>query len=91
MNLAFVTRPLSAPEDQIASAMAFFDSRREPFIVRIREVLTARAEAACERLGMPYSDTVPGMASTSMSVPAPPPGLDIRLVDGGWPSMTSVP
>ena len=83
MNLAFVTRPLSAPEDQIASAMAFFDSRREPFIVRIREGLDRASEAACERLGMPYSDTVPGMASTSMSVPAPPAGLDIRLVDSG--------
>ncbi len=83
MNLAFVTRPLSAPEDQIASAMAFFDSRREPFIVRIREGLDRASEAACERLGMPYSDTVPGMASTSMSVPAPPAGLDIRLVESG--------
>jgi ribosomal protein S18 acetylase RimI-like enzyme len=81
LNLAFVTRPLAVPEDQIASAMAFFDSRREPFVVRIREGLDPASEAACERLGMPYSDTVPGMASANMTAPAPPAGLAIRPVE----------
>jgi len=79
LNIAFVTRPLPAPEDQITAAARFFDSRGEPFIIRIREGLDPAAEAACGRLGFPYSDTVPGMASTSLAGP-PPEGLEVRRV-----------
>src|SRR5690606_7770181 len=81
LNLAFVTRPFAVPEDEIASAMALFDSRREPFVVRARGALDPASEAACERLGMPYSDPVPGMASANMTAPAPPAGLAIRPVE----------
>lgn len=80
LNIAFVTRQLPAPEDQVVAAARFFDARGEPFIIRIREGLDPAAEAACERLGFPYSDTVPGMASTNMAAPPLPRGLEIRPV-----------
>ncbi len=77
LNIAFVTRPLPNPEDQVAAAMRYFDARGEPFLVRIREGLDAASEAACDRLGLPYSDTIPGMATASLAAPAPPAGLEI--------------
>jgi GNAT superfamily N-acetyltransferase len=80
LNIVFVTRPLAAPEDQLGAAMRFFDSRGEPFIVRIREGLDRGSEAACDALGMPYSDTVPGMVSTNLLSPAAPDGLDVQVV-----------
>ncbi len=80
LNIAFVTRPLRAPEDQLIAAARFFESRGEPFIIRIREGLDLPAEAACERLGFPYRDTVPGMASTYLAAPPLPDGFEVRPV-----------
>lgn len=81
LNILFVTRPLSHPRDQISESAQAFDSRNLPFVVRIRERFDAGAEAACETLGMPYSDTVPGMASHQMTAPAAPAVLEIRIVE----------
>ena len=78
-NNAFVTRPLRDPDAQIAGAIDFFDGAEVPFCVRIREGLDPAAERACERLGLPYSDTVPGMALADLaSIPPPMEGLQVR-------------
>lgn len=61
-NNAFVTRPLAQPAKLLREAIDYYDGARLPFVVRIREGLDLRAERACEELGLPYSDTVPGMA-----------------------------
>ena len=80
LNIAFVTRPLPRPREQLAAAMALYGDRGLGFVVRIREGLDPAAESACEALGMPYSDTVPGMVSTTMAAPDPPAGLHIEAV-----------
>lgn len=77
-NQAIVTRPLTDPEAQLRDAAAYFDAAGMPFVVRVRDGLDAAAERACEALGMPYSDTVPGMALRDMRVPAPHEGIQIR-------------
>lgn len=79
LNIAFVTRPLGDPERELTAAMAFFDELGLPFVVRVREGVDPAAEAAAEALGMPYSDTVPGMALFPVGPPpANPPGLRIE-------------
>jgi hypothetical protein len=68
-NNAFVLSPLDEPRQQIERAAEFFDELRMPFCVRIREGLDPATERVCEDLGLPYSDTVPGMALTDMTLP----------------------
>jgi ribosomal protein S18 acetylase RimI-like enzyme len=79
-NNAIVTRALSAPEKLLREAIEYFDACGTPFVVRIREGLDVGAERACEALGMPYSDTVPGMALAPITAAssAPVAGLEIR-------------
>ena len=60
-NVAFITRPLTNPAKQLAGALAYFDSRGLPFIVRIREGVDPASEAALEGMGVPFRDTVPAM------------------------------
>lgn len=82
LNVAFVTRKLDAPAEALAAAVAFFDDRRQPFIVRVREGVDPDAESAAEALGMLYNDTVPGMTLYPVpKAPALPPGLEIRTVE----------
>lgn len=81
LNVGFVRRPLDDPEAGLARAVAFFDGQRLPFVIRIREGLDAEAERAAERLGLPYTDTVPGMTLHPVPEPPPPPaGLRITRV-----------
>ena len=81
-NNAFVIRPLRDPDASIAEAIDFFDQAEVPFCVRIREGLDPAAERACERLGLPYSDTVPGMALADLSsIPPPMEGLEVRVAE----------
>jgi GNAT superfamily N-acetyltransferase len=80
LNVAFVTRPLADPVKQVRHAMEFFAERGSPFVVRIREGLDPASEAACEHLGMPYADTVPGMASVAMTALPAPAELSIERV-----------
>jgi len=61
-NNVFVMRPLDDARRILSRAIAFFDALEAPFVIRVREGLDPAAEAACEALGLPYSDTVPGMA-----------------------------
>jgi GNAT superfamily N-acetyltransferase len=82
-NVAFVTRPLDDGAGLLREAAAFFDERGVPFVVRIREGLDPAAERACEALGLAYSDTVPGMALTSLVAPPAPPDLEIRTARVG--------
>jgi GNAT superfamily N-acetyltransferase len=82
LNIAFVTRPLAAPERQLRDAVTFFDAHRLPFVVRVRQGLDPAAERAAEALGLPYADTVPGMVLRDVAdaaVPEPPAGLEIRI------------
>lgn len=82
LNVAFVTQALREPRTALAQAVAFFDARRLPFVVRVREGIDMASEEAATDLGMPYSDTVPGMALHPMPVPPPPPrDLEIRTVE----------
>ncbi|MGE3073615.1 MAG: GNAT family N-acetyltransferase [Dehalococcoidia bacterium] len=82
-NLLLVTRPLANPPEQLRKAIEFFDQRGIQFVARIREGLDIASETALEKLGLAYSDIVPGMASTAMDAPAPPPELRIETVSKG--------
>lgn len=80
-NVGFVTRPLADPAAKIREAADFFDERRQPFIMRIREGMDPASERAMEQQGMPYTDTIPGMVLD----PIPPEpdrqtSLEIRRV-----------
>ena len=78
-NPAIVTRPLANPAAQLAEVADYFDARGLPFVVRIREGLDPRAEAAAEALGLPYSDSVPNLALEDPSARGSwYEGLDIR-------------
>jgi ribosomal protein S18 acetylase RimI-like enzyme len=81
LNIAFVTEPLAEPPRSLKEAMDFYDEQRLPFVVRMREGVDPESEEASAALGMPYSDTVPGMALYPVP-PAPEPvqGLDIERV-----------
>lgn len=80
-NQAFVTRPLDDPRRALGDAIAFFDARNLPFAIRVREGVDPAAERACEELGVPYSDTVPGMVLTDLArANRTVDGLEIRTV-----------
>lgn len=82
LNIAFVTRRLDAPGEAIAAAVRYFDERGLPFIIRVRDGVDPDAERAAEEIGLPYSDTVPGM--TLHPISEPPPllaGLEIVTVE----------
>jgi ribosomal protein S18 acetylase RimI-like enzyme len=80
-NIAFVMRPLEAPERSLRAVAAAFDARKQPFIIRIREGLDPATEAAAEALGFEYTDTMPGMVfSPITAAPNAPDGLRIRQV-----------
>jgi ribosomal protein S18 acetylase RimI-like enzyme len=81
LNIAFVMRPLADPRGTLREVVSFYDARRLPFVVRVREGVDLESEAASAALGMPYSDTVPGMALFPVP-PAPEPvqGLNIEQV-----------
>lgn len=79
LNLALVMRQLADPGAAIAEAAAFFDERKLPFIVRVREGVDTAAERACEAHGLPFSDIVPGLVQAPIAEPpAPLARLEIR-------------
>ena len=81
LNQGFVTNPLSAPEDSIRELIDFFDHAGVPFILRVREGVDPDSEQAMAAMGMPYSDTVPGMAMFPIgNAPPLPAGLTIEAV-----------
>lgn len=80
LNILFVTRPLRLPEQQLQRAFAFFAERGADYVVRIRDGLDPRTELALEAMGLPYSDTVPGMASTNLDAPRSPSEMRIATV-----------
>lgn len=83
-NVLFVTGPLAEPESALAEGIAFFDDQDLPFVLRVREGVDPNTERAAERLGLPYSDTVPGMAMYPLAMPpAMPEGLEIERVGPG--------
>lgn len=79
-NIAFITRTLAEPESQIARAVMYFDDAQVPCIVRVREGVDPAAERAADALGLPYSDSVPGMVLPSLAGVPPnnTPGLIIK-------------
>jgi ribosomal protein S18 acetylase RimI-like enzyme len=80
-NQAFVLRPLDDPHALMGDAMRFFDEKQLPFVVRIPAGLDLAAERACDDLGMPYSDAVPGMVLTDLTrTYRTAEGLDIQVV-----------
>jgi GNAT superfamily N-acetyltransferase len=81
-NLAFVTRRLDDPARQMEEAIAYFDGRGLPFLVRIREGLDPAAETAAKQLGLVPTAPLPGMVLEHVTVPEPFPGLTIRTVVG---------
>jgi len=81
LNIAFVKKPLADPQATLKEVVSFYDEKRLPFVVRMREGVDPKSEMAAAALGVPYSDTVPGMAL----YPVPPPrgavqGLNIERV-----------
>jgi len=80
LNVAFVTRPLRDPDRSLQAAIDYFDGRKLPFVVRVREGVDARSERAAEACGLPYHDSVPGMALAPLSAPDGDPPLEIRVV-----------
>lgn len=77
LNVAFVTRELPNPKAALAQAADFFDARRLPFVVRVREGTDPESEQAATSMGMPYSDTIPGMALHP--IPFAPPAIDLEI------------
>ncbi|MBI5289123.1 MAG: hypothetical protein HY873_09135 [Chloroflexi bacterium] len=78
-NIAFVTRPLADPDAALRDAAAFFDERKLPFVVRVREGVDPASEAAAERMGMVAGGLLPSMILSPMKEPPPvPAGLEIR-------------
>jgi len=81
LNIAFVQAPLGEAQGALKEVMSFDDEQRLPFVVRVREGVDAESEAASAALGMPYSDTVPGMALYPLpATPEAVQGLDIERV-----------
>lgn len=82
-NIAFVTRPLTDPDAALHEAAAFFDARKLPFLVRVREGIDPTVEDAAERAGMVSGGLLPSMILSPMrEAPAPPVGLQIRIATG---------
>ena len=79
LNIAFVRHPLAAPREELTAAVDFFDRQGLPFVVRVREGVDPAAEETAEGLGMPYSDTVPGMALHPIPQ-SPPASPDLEIV-----------
>jgi ribosomal protein S18 acetylase RimI-like enzyme len=67
VNSVFVTRPLRDPVAELRGALAFFDERRRPFLVRIRRGLDPAADRACAELGLVAGGVMPGMALDRMT------------------------
>jgi len=81
LNQGFVTNLLSSPEDSIREMIDFFDDAGVPFILRVREGVDPDSEQAMAAMGMPYSDTVPGMAMFPIGdASLLPAGLTIEAV-----------
>jgi hypothetical protein len=81
LNQGFIMNPLSTPEDSIRELIDFFDDADVPFILRMREGVDPRAEDTMAAMGLPYSDTTPGMAMFPIDdAPGPVDGLEIEPV-----------
>jgi ribosomal protein S18 acetylase RimI-like enzyme len=81
-NAAFVTRPLRNPDAAIRQAVAYFDERRMPYGIVMRDGLDPASERVCSDIGLALVHTLPGMALEPVPrvIPEPPPGLAIRTV-----------
>ncbi len=80
-NIGFVTRRLERPEERIDEAIAYFDGRRQPFIMRVPDGLDDGSERAAEARGLGYTDTLHGMALAPIpEVTSPQNAVDIRTV-----------
>lgn len=78
-NNIFVTRPPRDPVSELRDAIALFDERGRPFVVRIREGLDPATERACGELGLVDGGITPGMALGDMTLPGSRvEGLSIR-------------
>jgi GNAT superfamily N-acetyltransferase len=82
LNMAFVMRPLADAATLLSDAVTYFDGRRLPFLVRLRESVDEESERAAEWLGLEYRDSVPGMVLYPIA-DAPPerPQLEVRRVN----------
>ncbi len=81
LNHGFVKEPLANPEASIREMVEFYDHSGLPFVLRVREGVDPEAEDTMAAMGMPYSDTVPGMAMFPIGdVPRPVDGLEIEVV-----------
>jgi ribosomal protein S18 acetylase RimI-like enzyme len=81
LNHGFIKRRPADPERSLREVVEFFDAAGLPFVIRIREGLAPRFEEVATATGIPYSDTVPGMALHPIPpVPAPPSGFKIEPV-----------
>lgn len=79
-NIAFVTSPLGEPAKVLREIARYFDGRKLPFIVRVREGVDPRTEAAAEAAGMPFSDAIPGMVLEDLGGRGPTvEGLTVRM------------
>lgn len=68
LNRAYVTSPLTNPDSQLREAISYFDARRLPFTVRLREGIDPVSERAAEAHGLRHSGTLPTMALSSLRV-----------------------
>jgi ribosomal protein S18 acetylase RimI-like enzyme len=82
LNHGFLRSQPSDLDRCLAEIVEFFDHRKVPFVLRVREGVAPKAERAMETMGFAYTDTVPGMALFPISdAPAPPAGLTIESVE----------
>jgi GNAT superfamily N-acetyltransferase len=80
LNLALVKEPLADPDASVSAAVAFFDERKLPFVIRIRAGVDEAAERACAARGILFSDVVPGLVMAPiLEAPSPDPHLDMRM------------
>jgi ribosomal protein S18 acetylase RimI-like enzyme len=82
LNVGFVTRRLADPDGAVGRAIAFFDERRLPFVLRVRSGLDESAERSAIAAGLQHTDDVPAMVLPDLAsqAPANDAGLDVRAV-----------
>jgi hypothetical protein len=82
LNIAFVMRPLADAAALLSEAVAYFDGRRLPFLVRLRESVHEQSERAAEAVGLShFPEPLPGMVLYPIPEATASQQLEVRRVN----------